>query len=86
MYGPKTTAKLLQKYNEIFGKKSSQYQAPIALENIVSFEENPQKSKISSEHINTSKIGTYDEKVKNLQIFLSERGHYNDAIDGKMTI
>lgn len=86
-YGPKTTAKLNELYNNFL--KNNQIKN-INLEEIVIFEENNKITTAEafelSQNMQTTSIGESRESVKNLQKFLKKMWYFSEEINGVMTL
>ena len=92
-YGPKTTAKLSEVYNNFL--KNGSVQAPkveSVVENVLPSARDNSEIKNSleaeklSENMSTNFFGVTDEKVQNLQNFLRQSGYSTDNNSGKMDL
>lgn len=88
IYGPKTTAKLLQVYQEKFSPVTKNFpQKEKSLENIVeySYHHNANNADLVYQ-METRSIGESSSGITQLQIFLQKEGFYEESISGKMTL
>ena len=92
-YGPKTTAKLSEVYNNFLKngsvqpsrvESSDEKHLPSTQENLNAL--NSSDAEKLSENMSTNFLGVTDEKVKNLQNFLRQSGYSTDNNSGKMDL